>query len=300
MQRILLTGKNGQLGWELQTALAPLGAIAAVDQHHMDLAHADQIRRAVRETKPQIVVNAAAYTAVDRAESEPDLAQRVNGIAPGILAEEAKRLGAILIHYSTDYVFDGELDHAYTEDDAPNPVNAYGRTKLAGERAIAAVGGIHLILRTSGVYSSRGSNFVLTMLRLAHEKPELTVVDDQHGSPTWARALAAATADLLRQPERIAAHSGLYHLAAAACTSRYDLARAIVAMAGEISGRPDAWAAVKPIRTADYRPAPPARRPPRPELALDRIRRVFGIGTQHWEGQLRDFLRTLAAEGRLA
>ncbi|MGH8641993.1 MAG: dTDP-4-dehydrorhamnose reductase [Burkholderiales bacterium] len=298
MQRILLTGKNGQVGWELQTALAPLGTIIAFDQGQMDFAHPDQIRRAIRETKPVLIVNAAAYTAVDKAESEPDLALQVNGIAPGIMAEEAKRSGAILIHYSTDYVFDGELGRPYTEDDAPNPVNTYGRTKLAGEHAITAVGGKYVILRTSGVYSSRGSNFVLTILRAAREKAQLTVVDDQHGSPTWARALAAATADLLRQPERIAARSGTYHLSAEGCASRYDLARTVVAIAREISRRPDGWAGIQPIHSDQYRPPPPAARPSRPALALDRIRRVFGIRMQDWEGQVGDFLRALATEGR--
>ena len=169
----------------------------------MDLADPDSIRRAIRDARPEIIVNAAAYTKVDKAESEPDLAMQVNGVAPGIMAEEAKRLGAILVHYSTDYVFDGELDRPYVEDDPPNPVNAYGKTKLAGERAIEAVGGRHLILRTSWVYSARGSNFVLTVLRLAREKPELAMVDDQTGSPTWARALAEATAELLRRKELV-------------------------------------------------------------------------------------------------
>jgi dTDP-4-dehydrorhamnose reductase len=296
--RILVPGKTGQVGWELQATLAPLGIVTALDRGEMDLASPDSIRRAIRDARPEVIVNAAAYTAVDKAESEPDLAMRVNGVAPGIMAEEAKRLGAVLIHYSTDYVFDGNLGRPYTEEDAPDPVNAYGRTKLAGERAIEAVGGKYVILRTSGVYGSRGSNFVLTILRAAREKAELTVVDDQHGSPTWARALAAATADLLRQPERITAHSGTYHLSAEGCTSRYDLARTVVAIAREISGRPDGWAGIQPIHTDQYRPPPPAARPARPALALDRMRRVFGIRMQDWEGQVRNFLRALAAEGR--
>lgn len=294
MTRILVTGRNGQVGWELQEALAPLGSVVALDRGGMDLASPDSIRRAIRDTKPEIIVNAAAYTAVDKAEAEPDLAQRVNGIAPGILTEEAKRLGATFVHYSTDYVFDGELGRPYTEEDAPNPVNAYGRTKVAGERAIEAVGGKYFILRTSGVYSSRGSNFVLTILRAAREKPELAVVDDQLGSPTWARALATATADLLRRHERLLAQSGTYHLTAGNCASRHALAQAIIAIARELSGQPDGWAAVKPIRTDQYRPQPPARRPLRPVLALGKIERTFGIRMQDWENQLRSFLEEAA------
>ncbi len=297
MQRILLAGKNGQAGWELRTALAPLGTVIALDRSEMDLASPDSIRRAIRDARPKVIVNAAAYTAVDKAESEPDLAMQVNGVAPGVMAEEAKRLGAVLMHYSTDYVFDGELGRPYTEDDTPNPVNTYGRTKLAGERAIEAVGGKHLILRTSGVYSSRGSNFVLTILRAAREKAELTVVNDQHGSPTWARALAAATANLLRQEERLPARSGIYHLSAEKHTSRYELAQAIITIAREISGRPGGWAAVKPIRTDQYAPPPPARRPTCPALAMDKIGRDFGVRMQDWESQLRSFLRELVSTG---
>jgi dTDP-4-dehydrorhamnose reductase len=294
---ILVTGSSGQVGWELQTTLAPLGAVTALDVEQMDLAKPDAIRRVVRELKPGIIVNAAAYTAVDKAESEPDLAMQVNGVAPGILAEEAKRLGAVLVHYSTDYVFDGELDRAYTEDDAPNPVNAYGRTKLAGERAIESVGGQYLILRSSWVYSARGANFVLTVLRLAREKPELAMVDDQSGSPTWARWLAQATADLLRKRDVISHQGGTYHLVAAGHATRFELAAAILDATKELSGDPGARPRLSPIKTAQY--PLPARRPPRPVLSTGRIERGFGVTPRHWRDQLHDFLRELAKSTRL-
>ena len=289
---ILVTGKSGQVGWELQSTLAPLGAVTAVDLEHMDLAQPDSIRRVIRELKPEIILNAAAYTAVDKAESEPDLAMRVNGVAPGVLAEEAKRLGALLVHYSTDYVFDGELGRAYTENDAPNPVNAYGRSKLAGERAIEAVGGQYLILRSSWVYSARGSNFVLTVLRLARERPELSMVVDQSGSPTWARALAQATADLLRKKELISRESGVYHLAAGGHTSRYEFAKAIIQVMSELSGVTDGWARVKPT-TSDQYPLP-ATRPLHPAMSKSRIQRVFGVEMPSWQRQLEGFLRDYA------
>jgi dTDP-4-dehydrorhamnose reductase len=252
MLRILISGKTGQVGSELLTALAPLGSVTALDRSQMDLSNAASIRKAIREAKPEIIVNAAGYTTVDKAESEPDLAMRVNGVAPGIMAEEAKRIGALLVHYSTDYVFDGELDRPYLEDDAPRPVNAYGVSKLAGERAIEAVGGAYVILRTSWVYSRRGSNFVLTILRLAREKKELAVVNDQTGSPTWARALAEATAELLRRKDLIPKNSSIYHLSAAGHTSRYEFAKAIIRFMQEVLGTTVGWASVKPITSDQY------------------------------------------------
>ena len=197
MSRILVTGRNGQVGFELQRNLAGRGQVVAVGRDEMDLSDPDAIRRVVREAKPDLIVNAAAYTAVDQAESEPELALAINGVAPGILAEEAKRLGVALIHYSTDYVFDGSKAAPYTEEDEPRPINVYGRTKLAGERAIQAVDVPHLILRTSWVYSARGKNFLLTILRLAREREELSIVDDQIGAPTWSRAIAMATGGIL-------------------------------------------------------------------------------------------------------
>ncbi|RMF81743.1 MAG: dTDP-4-dehydrorhamnose reductase, partial [Nitrospirae bacterium] len=197
--RILLTGSRGQVGWELARALAPLGEVVALDHAALDLEDEGAVRRAVREARPRVVVNAAAYTAVDRAESEPERAMRINGEAPGWLAQEAAACGAALVHYSTDYVFDGRKPAPYVESDPPAPLNAYGRSKLAGERAVAAAGVPHLILRTSWVYAARGRNFPRTILRLARERDLLRVVDDQVGAPTWARWIAGATAACLAQ-----------------------------------------------------------------------------------------------------
>ena len=230
--RILLTGRNGQVGWELERKLAPLGEVIATDRATLDLADPDAIRRVVREAKPQVIVNAAANTAVDLAESEPELAMLINGIAPGILADEAKRLGALLVHYSTDYVFDGEKATPYVEDDPPNPLNVYGRTKLAGERAIQAAGCRHLILRTSWVYGARGKNFLLTILRLAREQQELRVVDDQLGAPTTSGVIAAATVALLPAVMKNAPAQSLYHMSASGATSWYGFAREILMRAG--------------------------------------------------------------------
>jgi dTDP-4-dehydrorhamnose reductase len=286
--RILVTGRTGQIGWELQGALAPLGTVIALDRSAMDLASPDSIRRAIRDARPEIIVNAAAYTEVDKAESEPDLAMKVNGVAPGIMAEEAKRLGAILVHYSTDYVFDGELDRPYVEDDPPNPVNAYGKTKLAGELAVAAVGGRHLILRSSWVYSARGSNFVLTVLRLAREKPELAMVDDQTGSPTWSRALAEATAELLRRKDRVLGRSGVYHLAASGHASRYEFAKDVIRIMRDVCGEVGGWAKVRPITSGEY--PLPARRPRNPVMSQDKVKRILGVEMTHWRDVLRSFL----------
>ncbi len=292
MTRILVTGRTGQIGWELQGALAPLGTVIALDRSAMDLASPDSIRRAIRDARPEIIVNAAAYTEVDKAESEPDLALKVNGVAPGIMAEEAKRLGAILVHYSTDYVFDGELDRPYVEDDPPNPVNAYGKTKLAGELAVAAVGGRHLILRSSWVYSARGSNFVLTVLRLAREKPELAMVDDQTGSPTWSRALAEATAELLRRKDRVLGRSGVYHLAASGHASRYEFAKDVIRIMRDVCGEVGGWAKVRPITSGEY--PLPARRPRNPVMSQDKVKRILGVEMTHWRDVLRSFLVDLA------
>jgi dTDP-4-dehydrorhamnose reductase len=295
--RILVPGRNGQVGWELQAALAPLGTVVALERGEMDLANADSIRRAIRETRPGVIINAAGFTNVDRAESEPEIAMQVNGVAPGIMAEEAKRLGALLLHYSTDYVFDGTLDRAYVEDDTPCPINAYGRTKLAGERAVLAVGGHFLILRASWIYSARRVNFVLTMLRLAREKSELPVVTDQTGSPTWARALAQSTAALLAREEALRDHGGIYHLAAAGETSRHDFADAIIHEAREISGNDEGWARLRPI-ASDQFPLP-AVRPRALVINRDKMKSVFGIEMPHWRDQLRACLRELGRTARI-
>jgi dTDP-4-dehydrorhamnose reductase len=220
---------------------------------------------------------------------------QINGVAPGVMAEEALRIGALLVHYSTDYVFDGESGRPYCEEDAPRPVNEYGRSKLVGESAIAAIGGAHLILRTSWMYSSRRANFVLAILRLAREKPELRVVADQTGSPTWARALAVSTADLLRPGRPVRDRAGIYHLCAAGRASRYEFAQAIVDTAREVSGISSGWASVKPITTGEY--PLPAQRPRATALDSAKIRRVFGIEMTHWREQLRSCVTELAAQG---
>ena len=277
--RILLAGRNGQVGRELLKTLAPLGEIQAPGRAELDLSDAARLREAVRAANADVIVNAAAYTAVDQAESEPDAAFAVNALAPGILAEEAKKSGALLVHYSTDYVFDGEKPAPYVEEDEPNPINVYGASKLAGERAIAASGCRHLILRTSWVYGPRGGNFMLTMLRLARERPELRVVDDQVGAPTSSLAIARATAQVLRP----GAH-GLYHLAAAGQTSWCGFARAILKRAGSTTP-------VAAIRTADY--PTPAKRPRNSRLNCARLRADFGLALAPWEEQLAEV--TLAA-----
>ena len=295
MTTILLTGRTGQVGWELQRTLAPLGRVIALDRTRLDLVNSDSIRRVIRDASPDIIVNAAGYTTVDKAESEPDLAMHVNAVAPGVMAEEARRIDALLVHYSTDYVFDGARPTPYVEEDAPNPLNIYGTSKLEGERAIATSGCAHLILRASWIYSARGTNFVLTMLRLARERKELAVVDDQIGSPTWARTLAESTAELLckiRQPKE---EKGIYHLSANGYASRFDFAKRILEMAREISRENTGWASLRPITTAEY--PLPAARPLNCATSKDRIKRVFGIEMPGWEVQLQSCLKELMKAG---
>lgn len=282
MTTLLLTGRTGQTGWELERALAPLGKVIATSRGELDLADADSIRAAVRRAKPSIIVNAGGFTAVDEVERQPELAMRVNGVAPGVLAEEATRLGALLVHYSTAHVFDGVSTRPYAEYDAPNPVNVYGKSKLAGERAITAAGCDHLVLRTSWIYSFRGTNFLTAILALAREQQELPVVDDQIGSPTWARALAEATAEILKNRTRTG--RGIYHLSAGGQVSRYGFARRIIENARALAAGKGAWPRVRPIMSAEY--PLPAQRPPNSVLATARIRRDFGISLPSWEDQL--------------
>ena len=291
MSRVLLAGATGQLGRELVVSLKTLGPTASPSRTEMDLTSADTIRRAIRAAAPEIIVNAAGYTTVDKAESEPDLAMQVNGVAPGVIAEEAKRLGALLVHYSTDYVFDGAHEEPYVETDPPNPVNAYGRSKLAGERAITAVGGAYLILRTSWIYSAQPPNFVLTMLKLAREKRELTVVDDQIGSPTWARTLAAATTTILGKPERARDTPGIFHLSAWGHTSRYNFAIRILDIAREFSPECATPPIVRAITSAGF--PLPAARPLNAATNKEKVARVFGLRIPAWEAQLREFMSTL-------
>lgn len=282
--RILLTGVNGQVGWELRRSLAPLGELAAVDSKVMDLADPDAIRAKVREIVPRLIVNPAAYTAVDKAESEPERARAVNGIAPGILAEEAKRCGAVLVHYSTDYVFAGDKESAYGEDDPTEPLGVYGATKLAGEEAIRASGVRHLIFRTSWVYGRRGGNFLLTMQRLMRERPELKIVDDQIGAPTWSRLIAEATALVLAQclsPARGADRPepwGTYHLSCGGETSWYGFASAIAQLGGFDTR-------LTPIPSSGY--PLPASRPANSRLDNGKLARAFGIRLPDWHEALK-------------
>jgi dTDP-4-dehydrorhamnose reductase len=286
--KILVTGRDGQVGWELQHALSSLGDIVACDRAEMDLTSAESIRDYVRAVSPNIIVHAGAYTAVDRAESESELAMAINGIAPGILAEEAKRLNALLVYYSTDYVFDGTKSGPYLEDDAPNPANAYGATKLAGERAIQGVGLAHMILRTSWVYGSRGQNFMLTMLRLACEREELRVIDDQIGAPTWCRALAEGTQRILTARlaksggERDAAFDGIFHLTGSGHTTWFGFASEIVA---QTQSARDRNPKLIPIETAQY--PTPAKRPKNSMLSAEKLRNVFGFTLDPWQADLR-------------
>ncbi|AXF07054.1 dTDP-4-dehydrorhamnose reductase [Paraburkholderia graminis] len=290
---ILVTGVNGQVGYELARTLQGLGHVVAVDRSTLDLSNLDQIRAVVRDVKPALIVNPAAYTAVDKAEQEPELAMRINGEAPGVLAEEARKLGAALIHYSTDYVFDGEKQGAYVESDPANPQNVYGRSKLAGEQAIAATGENHLVLRTSWVYGTRGKNFLLTMLRLGADRPELKVVADQFGAPTWCNTIATLTAHIAAQsfatPDSASwwrERSGIYHLCAGDATSWHGFASAIFDLA-DLPQRPNTL----PIPAADY--PTPARRPSNSRMSNDKLARVFGLAAPHW----RDALKLCLTDG---
>ncbi|MDF1486415.1 dTDP-4-dehydrorhamnose reductase [Ramlibacter sp. H39-3-26] len=282
--RILLLGKNGQLGWELQRSLAPLGEVTALgrDDAGGDLAQPGALADAVRTLRPGIIVNAAAYTAVDRAESEPGQAHAINAAAPGVLAEEAARLGAWLVHYSTDYVFDGSGSAPWREADATAPLNVYGRTKLEGERRIQAACARHLILRTSWVHAARGGNFARTMLRLARERERLTVIDDQWGAPTGADLLADVTAHAIRQLLRHPQDAGLYHVAAAGATTWHSYAKYVLAQAAQ------AQYAIK-IRATEVAPVPtsafptPAARPRNSRLDTSRLQATFGLALPPWQ-----------------
>jgi dTDP-4-dehydrorhamnose reductase len=282
---ILLTGAHGQLGRELAAILPAHAQVVACDRAMLDLADDDAIVRKVRTIAPDVIVNAAAYTAVDKAEQARDDAFAINAHAPGVLAGEAKRAGALLIHYSTDYVFDGERDAPYAEDATVNPINVYGQSKLEGERAIAACGVPALILRTSWVYARHGRNFLMTMQRLAAARRELRIVADQTGVPNWARGLARTTAALVASGiARLRERAGLYHLSATGATTWYDFARAI------LSDRPDVR--VVPIATADYPTA--ARRPKHAVLDASIFTRTFDIALPAWDAQLRECLASPA------
>ncbi len=287
-KRILLFGEQGQVAWELRRTLAPMADLTCVGRTEVDLADPAAIRRAIAAAAPEVIVNAAAYTAVDKAETETALATQINADAPGVMAAEAARRGALLVHYSTDYVFAGTKGTPYTEDDPTGPLGAYGRTKLAGEEAVRAAGGSHLIFRLCWVYGNRGANFLLTMQRLARERDEVRVVADQRGCPTWSRMIAEATAQALRclhTREDARAVSGTYHLCASGQTSWHEFARAII---DAVPAERRRCREVRAITTAEY--PTPARRPAYSVLETTKLERVFGLRLPDWRESLRHVL----------
>lgn len=284
--KILITGQHGQISQELQQRLQDLGELIVLGRDQLDLADADLIRQQVRAHRPGLIINAAAHTAVDLAESEPDAAFAINAIAPGILAEEAKALGIPLIHYSTDYVFDGSKPAPYTENDTPNPLGVYGQSKLAGEQAIAAVGGQYLILRTSWVYSSHGKNFLLTMQRLLQEKPQMRIVADQIGAPTWAGTIANSTRVLIEQWLAGKAGAwGVYHLTAQGETSWFGFAAAI---GEQLRAEGKACAELEPIPSSAY--PTPAQRPLNSRLDCTRLQQQWHVSQPQWQDALHECL----------
>lgn len=293
--KILLLGKNGQVGWQLQRALAPLGEIVALERKDAggDLADPQGLAAAVRAAKPQVIVNAAAYTAVDKAESEPQLARLINTEAPAALAREAAASGALLVHYSTDYVFDGSGSAPWQESDATGPLNVYGATKLAGEQAIAASGCAHLTFRTSWVYAAHGDNFIKTMLRLATTRERLTVIDDQKGAPTGAELIADVTAHAISQTLQQPAKAGLYHLTAAGEASWFDYAQYVLALARQArpQGVKTAAGGVQPIASSQYPAA--ARRPLNSRLDTRRLQAAFGLQMPPWQQGVTRVLREI-------
>jgi dTDP-4-dehydrorhamnose reductase len=302
--KILLTGKNGQLGDDLLQVLPRLGEVIATGREQCDLSRPGEIRKLIRDVRPALIVNAAAYTAVDQAEKDEALARAINSEAPAVMAEEAKKIGAALVHYSTDYVFDGSRNSSYEENDPPNPISAYGRTKLAGEQAVRDSGVDHLIFRTAWVYSMRGKNFLLAILRLATQREELRIVRDQIGAPTWSHEIASSSVKALQQiynrPDRTAAwpeRSGTYHMTAGGETNWYEFTQAILQEATRASNSP-AWfqaatngkelltRRVVPITTAEYPTR--ARRPAYSVLSNSKLNRVFGIQLPDWRKQLKE------------
>lgn len=282
---ILIIGKIGQVGYELRRTLAPLGRVVSVDYPEIDLTDGTSVRKWMRETAPAVVINAAAYTAVDKAENEPERCHQINGTAPGLIAEMAQRLGSLMIHYSTDYIFDGTKDTPYVEEDKPNPLGAYGRSKLAGDMAVQASGANHLIFRLCWVYGARGQNFMLTMMRLAREREQLRVVQDQVGCPTWSRMIAETTALALKQvlaaPDP-ATFKGTYNLAASGHTSWHGFAESIIGLMPEEGKK---CKSVQPIATSEY--PLPAKRPAYSVLSCEKLKRTFGLQLPAWEESLK-------------
>jgi dTDP-4-dehydrorhamnose reductase len=292
--KILLLGKNGQVGWELQRSLAPLGELVAPGRDDPglcgDLSNLEGLARTVQTVRPDVIVNAAAHTAVDRAESEPELAHTLNALAPGVLAQQAAKLGAWLVHYSTDYVFDGSGSRPWAETDTPAPLSVYGRTKLEGERLIQAACPQHLIFRTSWVYAARGGNFAKTMLRLVQERERLTVINDQFGAPTGAELIADITAHALRQCLRQPQDAGLYHLAAGGETSWHGYANQVLALARLIDSAIKIKAIeVAPVPSSAFATA--ARRPLNSRLDCQKLQAKFEITLPNWAGGVERMMR---------
>lgn len=285
--KVLLLGKNGQLGWELQRSLAPLGELVALDRQGApglcgDLGEPDGLAATVRALRPDVILNAAAYTAVDRAESEPELARRINAHAPAVLAREAAACGALLLHYSTDYVFHGHGQRPWAEDDPTGPLNVYGQTKLAGEQAIVQAGCRHLILRTSWVYAARGGNFARTMLRLARQQPRLTVIDDQWGAPTGAELIADVSAHAIAQLRARPDKAGIYHLAAAGETNWFSYAKHVIARAQSTQSAIEYVVKdILPIPSSAYPVA--ATRPHNSRLDTRKLRTAFDLHLPPWQ-----------------
>lgn len=299
--KILLLGRDGQVGWELQRALAPLGELVALGRKQADLADLEGLRRLIRETQPAVIVNAAAYTAVDKAESDAASARRINAEAVGVLSEEARQQNAWLVHYSTDYVFDGSKPAAYREDDDTSPLSVYGQTKLEGEQLIRRHGAQHLIFRTTWVYAARGANFAKTMLRLAKERDALKVIADQHGAPTSAELIADVTALALYRIAQAAdssrALSGTYHLAAGGETTWHGYARFVLEQA-QAAGMPlkTSAEAVQPIPTEAY--PLPAARPKNSRLDTTKLTTTFNVHLPHWRIHVQRLIDELASQGK--
>ena len=292
--KLLLLGKGGQVGWELQRSLAPLGELVALDfdsaELHADFSRPDELAGTVRKVRPDVIVNAAAHTAVDKAESEPELARKLNAISPGVVAAAAHEIGALMVHYSTDYVFDGSGSRPWREDDATGPLSVYGQTKLEGEQLVASNCTKHLIFRSSWVYAARGGNFAKTMLRLAKERDRLTVIEDQFGAPTGAELLADVTAHAIRDVLREPGKAGLYHLVAGGETTWHGYACFVLEQARaagvDLKAAPEA---VDPVPTSAF--PTPARRPHNSRLNTAKLQQAFGITLPHWQAGVARMLQ---------